>query len=244
MTVLILGGTSEARALAAKLQGAGVDAVTSLAGAVGGTSAPPGRLRVGGFGGASRLVAYLAAESIRAVVDATHPFAARMSANAAQACAAAGVPLLRLSRPSWRARPDAASWYWVADLEAARVAAERLGQRVFLSVGRQSVAPFLCWTDRYVLLRVVEAPDEPLPPAWELLRARGPYALSGDRTLLAGRRIDVLVTKDAGGTATAAKLDAAAELGVAVVVVERPADPAGVPLACTVGEALDWVLNR
>lgn len=242
MTTLILGGTSEARLLAGRLESAGVDIVTSLAGVVGGTAAPAGRIRVGGFGGVSGLASYLEAEPIGAVVDATHPFAARMSGNAARACVEAGVPLLRLCRPSWRDRPDAASWHWVPDLDAARAAAERLGERVFLSVGRQSVAPFLGWRDRFVLLRVVEAPAEPLPAGWELLRARGPYEPAGERALLAGKGIEVLVTKDAGGPA--AKLDAAAELGVAVVVVERPADPAGVPLACTVGEALDWVLGR
>ncbi|MEA5052065.1 MAG: cobalt-precorrin-6A reductase [Propionicimonas sp.] len=243
MTVLLLGGTGEARALAGRLVEAGVPVVNSLAGAVAPTTLPPGEVRIGGFGGTEGLAAYLREQAIERVVDATHPFAARITEHAATACQAVGTPLLRLSRPSWLGRPDAATWRWVADLPAARVAAEELGSRVFLSVGRQSAEQFTGWTDRYVLLRVVEPPAFPVPDTWEVLAARGPFDLAAERALLADRRIEVLVTKDSGGRHTAAKLDAAAVLGVPVVVVKRPPDPAGVTVVESVGEALSWALG-
>lgn len=241
MRVLLLGGTAEARALAAELVAAGVDVVTSLAGAVAGVRSVPGGVRVGGFGGVDGLVGYLTAEGIDRVVDATHPFAATMTAHAAEACARTAMPLLRLARPGWAGRAEAASWRWVDSLAAARTAAELAGERVFLAVGRQSIGPFLEWEQRYVLLRVVDPPEVTVPASWEVLRARGPFGLDSERDLLLSRRIDVLVTKDSGGDATAAKLDAAAELCVPVVIVARPAEPAGVPVAQTVTAALRWV---
>lgn len=240
MTVLLLGGTGEARALARRLTEGGVPVVTSLAGAVAPRALPTGEARIGGFGGVAGLADYLRERRIAQVVDATHPFAALISAHAATACQQVGIPLLRLSRPSWGARPDSSAWHWVADLPAARQAAERLGGRAFLSVGRQSAADFTGWQDRYVLLRVVEPPEIPLPDSWEVLAVRGPFDLAAERALLLDRRIDVLVTKDSGGDHTAAKLDAAAELGIPVVVVARPADPPGVPTV----DSVDAVLSR
>ena len=243
MTVLLLGGTGEARVLAGRLVDAGVPVVTSLAGTVSPGNPPPGEIRIGGFGGVAGLIDHLRENPIAQVVDATHPFAARISAHAATACAQVGVPLVRLSRPSWRRRPDASTWHWVADMAAAKRAAEKLGRRVFLSVGRRSAAEFTQWRDRYVLLRVVEEPETPVPDSWEVLAVRGPFDLAAERELLLDRRIDVMVTRDSGGSHTAAKLDAAAVLGTRVVVVARPADPPGVPLVQSVDAAMDWVLD-
>ncbi|MGC3993089.1 MAG: cobalt-precorrin-6A reductase [Propionicimonas sp.] len=240
MSVLLLGGTAEARELAAALVAAGIAVTTSLAGDVAEPRLPDGEVRVGGFGGAEGLARYLREHDISAVVDATHPFAARISANAAQACATTGVPLLRLERPGWSQRPDASGWHWVDCLDDARTAAEALGNRVFLAVGRQELGTFAGWADRYVLARVVDAPDIEVPGTWEVLRARGPFRLADELDLLASRAIDVLVTKDSGG-ATDAKLDAAAQLGVRVVAVRRPQPPAGVPVVETVDQALAWL---
>lgn len=244
MTVLLLGGTGEARELAGRLTEAGVPVITSLAGAVSPRALPPGEVRIGGFGGVAGLADYLREHRIARVVDATHPFADRISSHAATACQQLGTPLLRLSRPSWRARPDSWGWHWVADLAAARRAAEGLGRRVFLSVGRQSAAEFTGWRERYVLLRVVEPPEIPVPDSWEVLAVRGPFDLAAERVLLLDRRIDVLVTKDSGGAHTAAKLDAAAELGIPVVIVARPADPPGVPTVDSVDAVLAWLSGR
>ena len=240
MTVLLLGGTAEARSLADRLAAAGVPVVTSLAGDVAEPRLPAGSVRVGGFGGADGLAAYLRDNDITVMVDATHPFAERMTANAAAACAATGVALLRLSRPGWADRPEAAVWHWVDTLAEARRVAETLGERIFLATGRQSLAAFAGWTDRYVLLRVIDVPEIEPPATWEVLRARGPFTLGGELDLLRGRGIDVLVTKDSGGP-TDAKLDAATRLGVAVVVVRRPPLLPGVPVVATVAEALAWV---
>lgn len=239
MSILLLGGTAEARELAALLVASGVPLVTSLAGDVAEPRRPVGTVRIGGFGGADGLAAHLRAHDTTAVVDATHPFAERITANAAAACAATGVALLRLSRPGWAGRPEAAGWQWVDDLDGARRAAERLGARVFLAIGRQGLAAFAGWTDRYVLVRVVDAPEVDAPGTWEVLRARGPFSFEGECDLLRSRSIDVLVTKDSGGP-TEAKLDAAAHLGVPVVVVRRPQVPSGVPVVTTVAEAFVW----
>jgi precorrin-6A/cobalt-precorrin-6A reductase len=240
VSVLLLGGTAEARRLAELLAADGVPAVTSLAGVVADGRPPQGDVRIGGFGGVAGLVAYLHESGITAVIDATHPFAAQMTGNAAAACHQAAVPLLRLSRPSWSVRPDAASWRWVDTIEDARRAAERLGHRSFLAIGRQSLGEFAGWTDRQVLVRVVDPPDFPLPEGWVVLRARGPFTLDDELQLLRDHGIDVLVAKDSGGS-TEAKLDAAAELGVAVVMVRRPALPVGVDVVTSVAEAAAWL---
>ena len=237
MTVLVLGGTGEARQLAAALDADGVRVVSSLAGRVSRPALPAGGVRIGGFGGPEGLAAYLRDAHVDLVVDATHPFAARISASAAIAATLTGIPLVRLQRPGWRAHPDADSWTWVPDAAGARVAADG-ARRPFLTTGRQSLPDFLTWADRAVLARVVDPPEHPLPQRWTLLLARGPYELDAERALMAEHGVDCLLTKDSGGALTAAKLDAAAALGVPVVVIERPAPPPGVPLVTSVAETL------
>lgn len=243
MTVLLLGGTREARDLAALLVGRGVPVVSSLAGSVSRPALPLGDVRLGGFGGIEGLVAYVRGHDVTAMVDATHPFAARISAHAAAAAQLTGVPLLRLQRPGWGGRPEAGDWHWVDSTEEAVAAAERLGERTFITTGRKTVPAYAGWTDRYALVRLVDPPTFPVPDAWEVLVARGPYDLASETALLRDHRIDVLTTKDSGGALTEAKLQACADLGVAVVVVRRPAAPEGVPQVDTPGKADSWLTH-
>ncbi|GAB2686502.1 cobalt-precorrin-6A reductase [Thalassiella azotivora] len=236
--VLLLGGTAEARALADLLVGDGLPVVSSLAGRVSRPRLPRGEVRVGGFGGVEGLRAYLRDHGVAAVVDATHPYARRMSAHAAAACT--GVPLLRLARPGWTG-PATACWHRVPDHDAAARVAADLGRRPVLTVGRQPLphyAPVL--GGHPALVRVVEPPDD-VPRAWTIVRDRGPYALGSEERLLRGHGADVLVTKDSGGAYTWPKLEAAAGLGVPVVVVDRPEPPVGVACVDGVPAARAWV---
>jgi len=239
VTVLILGGTGEARALAAALVDGGLDVESSLAGRVRNPRLPVGAVRIGGFGGVEGLTRYLRVRGVRAVVDATHPFAASISANAAAACAGAGVPLLRLQRPGWR--DEHGRWTWVDDHDAAAHAAAT-GRRIFLSTGRQTLDRFTAPLAAHeVLVRVVDPVTLALPPRWSVLLGRGPYRRDDERALLLDHGIDTVVTKDSGGELTRGKLDAADELGLRVIVVRRPAAPRGVVTVDTVAAARDWV---
>ncbi len=242
--VLILGGTAEARALAQGLHDAGVAVVSSLAGRVARPRLPVGETRVGGFGGPDALARWLRDERIAAVVDATHPFAERISVSAAQATATAGVPLLRLERPGWTAGPDD-DWHWTDDLEGARDALDVLGaRRVLLTSGRQGLRAFTCDGTRFYLVRCVDPPvPGDLPPDHVLLLQRGPYTVAGELTLIDGHAIDAIVTKDSGGPLTEAKLQAARERGLPVVVVRRPARPDG-PAVPDVAAAAAWAITR
>jgi precorrin-6A/cobalt-precorrin-6A reductase len=236
-TLLILGGTAEARELAAELHAAGVAVTTSLAGRVARPRLPAGDVRIGGFGGPHALATWLVEHGVAAVVDATHPFAERISASAVTACASAGVPLLRLERPGWTQRAGD-RWQWVDDVGAA---ADTIppGVRVLLTTGRQGLAAFAHRDDAWFLIRCVDAPQPPLPPRHELLLARGPYTLAGELALVDEHRIDLVVTKDSGGPHTEAKLDAARERGLPVIVVRRPPRP-DAPTVATVDGALRW----
>ena len=242
MSVLVLGGTAEAREVAVLLLEAGVDFTSSLAGRVVRPRLPVGPVRIGGFGGVDGLLDYLRESSVSAVVDATHPFAAGISANAIAACAAAKVPLLRLERTGWSGAPGAETWHWVDSHEEAAEVAAGLGTRPFLTIGRQSLGSFVAALGELaVTARVVDEPDLEVPPTWQILLSRGPYELASEKALLLEAGADVLVTKDSGGTWTWPKMAAAAELGIAVVVVRRKAVPSGVEVVSDPGAAAAWV---
>jgi precorrin-6A/cobalt-precorrin-6A reductase len=246
VTVLVLGGTAEARALATSLDRAGVEFVTSLAGRVTRPRLPVGRVRVGGFGGVAGLVTFLAEHRITAVVDATHPFAQGMTANAVAACAATAVPLLRLERPGWAGAPGADTWHWVdGHAEAAALVAELGKRRPFLTVGRQELAAFTGpLSGHAVLVRVVDVPDLALPAPWTVVTSRGPYHPAGERSLMTVHRVDALVTKDSGGTYTWPKLQVAGELGLPVVVVRRRRPPGGVATVSGHEDAAAWAISQ
>lgn len=237
MRVLLLGGTGEARALAKALHPR-VDIVSSLAGRVPDPALPVGPVRIGGFGGVAGLRRWLRDERIGAVVDATHPFAATMTAHAAAACAELRVPHLILARPAW---DPGAAIVVDSDAEAAETVARQGYSRVFLTTGRSGVAAF-AGSDAWFLIRAVTDPDpSSLPRHHRLVLSRGPYGYDDELALLRDHRIDALVTKNSGGDMTRAKLDAAAALNVAVVMVARPPLPAGALTVGTVAEAAEWV---
>jgi precorrin-6A/cobalt-precorrin-6A reductase len=242
--LLILGGTSEAAALARQLDGVpGLTVTSSLAGRTTGGRDLPGELRVGGFGGVDGLAAYLATAGIDLVVDATHPFASQMTDNAAAACAAAGVQRLRLQRPAWQ--PVAGDhWERVADAAEAARALRHHGANVFLATGRSDLAAFAHLGNKHFLVRLVEPPQAPLELAhFTLVTGRGPFREADDRALLARHAIDVVVTKNSGGEGAYAKLAAARGLGLPVVMIDRPEEPAGETVG-DVDAAREWVLAR
>jgi precorrin-6A/cobalt-precorrin-6A reductase len=236
--ILILGGTAEARELAADLHAAGLPVVSSLAGRLEAPRRPPGEVRTGGFGGADGLARWLEERGCAAVVDATHPFAARMAAAAPAACARAAVPLLRLERPGWTEQPGD-RWHWVPDVPAAAHAVPTHGRRVLLALGGRHIAAFADVRDVWFLIRAVETPPPPLPPHHELLLDRGPYTLPGERALIEDHAIDALVTRDSGGEATAAKLTAARRRSLPVILIRRPPRPR-MPTVATVADAAAW----
>jgi precorrin-6A/cobalt-precorrin-6A reductase len=241
MKVLLLGGTGEARTLAGLLTAEGIEVVSSLAGRTTDARLPVGEVRTGGFGGADGLAAWLRDHPVDLVVDATHPFAATMTAHAAAASREAGVPLLVLRRPGWTPSPDD-DWHWV---DSATAAADLLRDlrtsRVFLTIGRQGLDAFAT-TGLWTLARCVD-PPEPRPTWCTLILARGPFTLTDELAILREHRIDVLVTKDSGGPATAAKLTAARRLAIPVLVIRRPSLPVGPEVVETVRDAVQWVIR-
>lgn len=242
--LLILGGTGEAAALAHRLSRTpGLAIVTSLAGRTRAPAAVPGELQTGGFGGAEGLARYLSDKRIDLVVDATHPFAARISANAAVACAAARVPRVMLIRPAWQ--PQAGDrWIQVPNAAAAAAVLPEMGRRVFLSTGRREIKAFADLPGLWMLVRLIDAPEAPLPLAnHELILDRGPFAAEDEAALMQANGIDVLVTKNSGGAATYGKIEAARRLGLPVVMIGRPPVPAGGTVA-GVDEAVAWVEAR
>lgn len=223
-SVLILGGTSEASALAILIAQAGIRAVFSYAGRVGAPRSQPLPTRTGGFGGVSGLVRYLQDNAISHVIDATHPFAAGMSRNAVDACAQTGVALVALTRPAWQ--PVAGDqWRDVADIDGAVRALDTPPGRVFLALGRMSLAAFTAQPQHHYLLRLVDRPaDVPLPDC-HVVVARGPFDLASDTALLKNHNIDLIVCKNSGGGGAEAKLIAARALGLPVLMIARPRPP-------------------
>ncbi|MBI2691747.1 MAG: cobalt-precorrin-6A reductase [Solirubrobacterales bacterium] len=240
--ILILGGTAEARELANHLVASRVPVTSSLAGRVARPRLPQGAVRVGGFGGPVAFAVWLRENAIAAVVDATHPFAERISASAAQACSRAGVALLRLQRPGWTERPGD-NWTWVSDLSAAASLIPALGDRVLLTTGRQGLPAFRDVDGAWFLIRCVDPPDTPLRLQHRLLLSRGPYELEGELGLIDEHRINLVVTKDSGGALTEAKLDAARERGLPVIVVRRPQNLVARNVE-TVADAILWLRDR
>ena len=242
--MLILGGSTEASGLAHRLAALdGYDVTVSYAGRTTTRTATPGRVRVGGFGGVDGLAAYLEAERVELLVDATHPFAAHMPRHAARAGETTGVQRLRLCRPPW-VPVEGDDWRDVDDLDAAADLLGQLGaRRVLLTTGRQQLTPFAAVRDTWFLVRAIEPPD-PMPLAdASVVLARGPFEERAELALLRDNRIDVVVSKNSGGTAAVAKLAAARTLTLPVVMVTRPPRPDG-PLASTVDEAVAWVVGR
>ena len=241
MRLLILGGTTEASALARRISGrADLEPVLSFAGRTRGLVAPPIPYRVGGFGGVSGLKTYLREQRIHAVIDATHPFAAQMSRHAAVACGDLAVPLARFTRPPWAARKGD-RWVSVPDMDAAVRALGDRTRRVFLTIGGLQLGAFAAAPWHHYVVRTIEPPDAVARlPSHRLILARGPFGIDVEAGLMRDERIEVLVTKNSGGAATEAKLAAARMLGVEVVMIERPAAGDG-PALDSVDAAVAWI---
>jgi precorrin-6A/cobalt-precorrin-6A reductase len=239
--VLILGGTAEAAELAGRLVAAGCAVLTSLAGRTVSPRLPAGRVRSGGFGGPDGLARFLAAERIDRLVDATHPFAARIKSNAVMAAAIAAVPLLRVSRPPWPASPGD-DWRDAPSLSAGAALAARLGTRIFAPLGAQDTALLPDLAGVRWLVRSIERPSRlPLGAAW--VAGRAPFLLADEIALLQRWQIEVVLAKNSGGSGARAKLDAARALALPVVLIERPTVPAA-PEVASVEAALAWLLHR
>jgi precorrin-6A/cobalt-precorrin-6A reductase len=239
--LLILGGTAEARGLAGAAVdrfGHRLDVITSLAGRTRNPAALPGTVRVGGFGGAAGLADYLSAEAIAIVIDATHPFAEVISDHAREACEGTGVPRLALLRPRWR-KQAGDHWIEVDDVAGAAVALADHGGRAFITVGVKELDAF---AGAHGVIRLVDRPAAP-PANFEMLTGRGPFTVAGETRLLTDHGIDVVVSKASGGTATRAKITAARNLGIPIIMMRRPPDPPG-PRTSRQSAALDWIAGQ
>lgn len=230
----------EASALAAALAARGIPATLSYMGRVERPKPQPVPVRVGGFGGVEGLVDWLGAQGVTHLVDATHPFAARMSANAVAAAARTGVPLVALVRPPWQPGPGD-RWQRVPDIAGAVAALEGAARRVMLAIGRMHLAEFAARPQHDYLLRLVDPPTEPPPlPRHTVVIDRGPFSAAADRALMVEHRVELVVSKNAGGAGAVAKLEAARDLGLPVVMIDRPAVPPR-PEVGSVAEVLDWI---
>ena len=240
--ILILGGTGEARLLADFLaKDARFSPLTSLAGATRMPRKITGEIRVGGFGGVAGLAGFLRDNNIALMVDATHPFAARISANATKASNRTGVPCLRLERPPWKIR-DGDNWIAVADITEA-VKAIPAHAHVLLTVGRRDVEEFFIREDIHVVARMIETPEMPVPGHVELLLARPPFTLAEEKALIEDKRISIVVAKNSGGADTVAKIEAAREFGLPVIMIARPQLPA-IPSAANVEDMLALITRH
>jgi precorrin-6A/cobalt-precorrin-6A reductase len=244
--LLILGGTGEAAILARAVLarfGETLNLTTALAGRTQRPGPLPGRIRIGGFGGAAGLAAYLTEHGVDRLIDATHPFAARISTAARLACKEARVPRLLLLRPPWR-RHSLDRWIEVNSMAAAAEIVGRFGRRAFLTVGAGEVTSFAAATGVHFLVRLIDPPKRPLPlHSYDVMVGRGPFALAEERHRLKRHAIDVLVCKASGGAATEAKILAARELGLPVIMVQRPPPEPGDAVE-TVEAAVDWVASE
>jgi precorrin-6A/cobalt-precorrin-6A reductase len=241
MRLLILGGTTEASALARRIAGLpGLDPVLSFAGRTRSPAVPPIPFRVGGFGGIAGLKTYLTEAKVDAVIDATHPFAAQMSGNAAAACRDLAMPLVRLMRPAW-SRQEGDRWISVPTMQAAVHALGESPRRVFLTIGGLQLAVFAAAPQHHYIIRTIDPPDAiDSLPSHRLILARGPFSVTDEISLLRDEGIQVLVSKNSGGSAVGGKIVAARSLGIQVVIIERP--PAvDVPSSESIDAILAWI---
>jgi len=244
MRVLILGGSSQASLLARRLaQRGGFDAVLSLAGRTHSPMQFPVPLRIGGFGGPEGLARHLVEQRIEALVDATHPFAAQITRNAAAASLRANVPLLGFSRPPWR-REEGDRWRRVADMAGAAAALGETPRTIFLTIGRLSLGAFAAAPQHFYLVRTIDPlDDERVLPRMKHIRARPPFEAGQEEELMRREGVEALVTKNSGGAASVGKLVAARALGLEVVMVERPPEPQ-IAMVYEVEAALEWLEAR
>jgi precorrin-6A/cobalt-precorrin-6A reductase len=243
MRVLILGGTVDASQLAIQASAIpGIEAIISLAGRTRQPTKINIETRIGGFGGTEGLVAYLQNKAIALLIDATHPYAAQISFNAVEAAKISGIPHLMLVRPEWQPI-QADRWIEVDDLQAATNLLPGLAKRVFLTIGRQELSTFADLDDIWFLMRMIDRPEANIPiPQGQLLLERGPFSLADERELLQQYQIEAIVSKNSGGEATYAKIIAARELNLPVVMVKRPAIPKSDRVS-DVENALKWLKN-
>lgn len=238
--ILVLGGTTEASALARALAEARIPATLSYMGRVDHPKAQPIPVRIGGFGGVPGLVAYLRDHQITHIVDATHPFAAQMSTNAVMASRESGVPLLALTRPTWEPG-EGDTWQSVPDMDAAVAALAGPPRRVMLAIGRMHLAEFAAQPQHHYVLRLVDTPTKAPPlPDHTVIIDRGPFSAEADRLLMQSHAIDLIVSKNAGGTGSVSKLQAARDLGLPVLMINRPVLPPRHEVQTTAG-VIGWI---
>jgi precorrin-6A/cobalt-precorrin-6A reductase len=242
--VLILGGTQDAAAIArAFADDPAIHTISSLAGRTRTPRALAGEVRSGGFGGADGLAQYLKDAQIDAVIDATHPFAAAISRHAAEACERAGVPRVQLQRPPWSAQ-DGDRWIEVDDVDAAARALPQHGRRAFLTIGRQEIPAFASVRDVWFLVRLIDPPAAPIALAsFELISQRGPFDTAAEEALIRAHAIDVMISKNSGGSATYGKIEAARQLSVPVLMIRQPPPQPGDHVA-DVEAACAWLRER
>jgi precorrin-6A/cobalt-precorrin-6A reductase len=241
--VLILGGTSEANRLAAAVAAAGLDAIYSYAGRTRVPVNQPLPTRIGGFGGAVGLAEVIRQDKFTHVVDATHPFATEISRNVLAACAATQTPLIALAREPWRKTPDDV-WIDVDDMAAAVAALPQARANVFLAIGRQHIAPFAARPQHAYTLRFIDAAGGPLPlPDADLIVSRGPFTLAGELDMMRSRQIEWIVARNSGGAGARAKIDAARELALPVIMIKRP-DVLERLQVESVAEVMHWLAHR